>query len=72
MTAKEMFEKLGYEQVKQYEYMHMIINRTIIFRDVTRRIDIRTFFVCDVLVLELSKGEKEAIKQQMKELGWIR
>jgi len=72
MTAKEMFEKLGYEQVKQYEYMHMIINRTIIFRDVTRRIDIRTFFVCDVSDLELSKGEKEAIKQQMEEMGWIR
>lgn len=72
MTAKEMFEKLGYEQADRYIYRHMIVNRTIIFRDVTRRIDIRTLFVNDVSDLNLSKGEEEAIKQQMKELGWIR
>ena len=72
MTAKEMFNELGYSQIKSYVFMDMITKRMIAFKSSTRQIEISTLFVNDVTDLELSESEKESIKQQMKELGWIK
>lgn len=71
MTAKELFEELGYDPIKPYVFMDMITKRTIAFKSSTRQIEISTLFVSDVTELEISESEKEAIKQQMKELRWI-
>lgn len=65
MTAREMFEKLGYELIHNIEYQIMYYNSRydtyIYFYKTRKRIEITNEFTLE---------ELQAINQQIKELGW--
>ncbi len=69
MTAKEMFEKLGYEQV--------IYNGGVVgfgYDKKTKPIKTINIYTDDMSFFSTSRitmKEYQAITQQMKELGWI-
>ncbi len=81
MTAKEMFEKLGYD--KGIDFPKTIINyekfdnkgygKYISFDHLTED------YICGEImpkipmpsIVRISKEEHQAITQQMKELGWL-
>lgn len=75
MTAKEMFEELGYEQTYcangLIEYRCDVVMKTIQFFNVTQCVRIDVDLIQNVEELNLSDKERMCINQQMKELGWI-
>ena len=71
MSAKEMFENLGYEyKIKKTRITAKLYDRdemlsiSIIFHTITKRIDI------DCLSEDLDMNELQAINKQVEELGW--
>ena len=72
MTAREMFEALGYEYCKYYDRNKMIEYRKEDSTSVLFWIKERVFSVSEYGELKnITVDEFKAIKQQMEELGWI-
>lgn len=68
MTAKEMFEKLGYELDESYTHLTYVDKKNededyICFYEYTEKIGIGKYTI--------SSEELKAINQQCKELGWL-
>ena len=65
MTAKEMFEKLGYDLMHNIEYQIMYYNSIydtyIYFYKTRKHIEITN---------EITSEELQAINKQVEELGW--
>ena len=66
MSAKEMFEELGYELIHNSEYQFEFYNEEL-DRYIWFYKNRKTFEAYD----EINLTELKAIKQQCKELGWI-
>jgi aspartyl aminopeptidase len=77
MRANEMFEKLGYKQLRDDEWRKEKLNGRIIYVNNKERVVIiihpnKTFSKFgDMETLNLTVGELDAMGQQMKELGWL-
>lgn len=74
MTAKEMFEKLGY--VKTYHDEYEIVYSLYIGNEKVAEIEfdlsVQTFYCSyDKIIMEVSMNVLKAINQQVKELGWL-
>lgn len=71
MTAKEMFEELGFKQIRNNEdwmLYESIYDDFMIYFDK----EFRTYtFKCNNLPVNVDIAEHMAITKQMKELGWI-
>ena len=72
MTAREMFEALGYEYCKYYDRNKMIEYRKEDSTSVLFWIKERVFSVSEYGELKnITVDEFKAIQKQMEELGWI-
>ncbi len=74
LSAKDMFEKLGYEQVKnnheeisyqKEKYINKYSNTCSMYTHINFELDTKRVFATDYITL----GELQAINQQMKEIG---
>ena len=68
MTAKEMFEKLGYERITLGEDLYLINYFVSEVDDYISFVKDKHVYVPD---MSLSMDMLKAINQQCKELGWI-
>lgn len=79
MTAKEMFEKLGYEKVNLAPLLWQFNDggyiKNIEFSNILQRISFSSYeYYNDGKPIEenyINISELKAINQQVKELGWI-
>ena len=72
MTAREMFEELGYECSKYYDRNQMIEYRKEDSTSVLFWIKERKFSVSEYCEpKDITVDEFKAIQKQMEELGWI-
>lgn len=74
MTAKEMFEKLGYQKNKRNGMFYLIYKKKIDgeFCYVVFDIYDKTFYVeYDYEAMNISMQELKAINKQCQELGWL-
>lgn len=81
MTAKEMFEKLGYKQVKKsensvrYEGQPTMIGAYEFYIEIWKREELDDFLVRKATILKeyvsnIWGEELQAINKQVEELGW--
>ena len=76
MTAKEMFEKLGYEwketkdyiEYIKYYYKHWIFKSKCMFR--FYKLPINNFDIFDEFGTIINQDLLQAINKQVEELGW--
>lgn len=75
MSAKEMFEKLGYteyEETYKYIYYKESLGKIVIFNKETRlvQLHIEDSYGCRIGYNLLSISLLQAINKQIEELGW--
>lgn len=68
MTAKEMFEKLGYERITLNEDLYLINYFIDELDDYISFVNSKRIYIPD---MSLSMDMLKAINQQCKELGWL-
>ena len=67
MSAKEMFEKLGYKLYNQNIYLEYVKEE----ENITFYINEKTFCKCNGYEIgEITLEELQAINKQVEELGW--
>lgn len=74
MTAKEMFEKLGYEKTchDEREIIYSIYSDNVFIAEIEFDLQNKTFYcMCSDIVMEVDMELLKAINQQVKELGWL-
>lgn len=74
MTAKEMFEKLGYEKTchDEREIIYSIYSDNVFIAEIEFDLQNQTFYcACLDEALEVGMKTLKAINQQCRELGWL-
>lgn len=74
MTAQEMFEKLGFEEIchDDREIIYFMHINDVKVREVEFDLQNKTFYcMCSDIVMEVDMELLKSINQQCKELGWL-
>lgn len=74
MTAKEMFEKLGYEKTchDEREIIYSIYSDNVFIAEIEFDLQNQTFYcACLDEAWEVGMKTLKAINQQCRELGWL-